>query len=157
MVEIIQDRSIQPHTYSIPLLGPELRKRERTASGIKRKASIGQSIVRVNIGGSVWRRQNAPSPRFQRPGHWRWACPWGRERLACGSGEAEASNPAKIREADLPGLEIESLPIPNAEYRGQHYDRGLCLTLATTSRRGFARTALAALAEATMTEKRNDD
>jgi hypothetical protein len=36
------------HFYSLPLLGPEKSKRERTASGVWRKQSIGESSLDVN-------------------------------------------------------------------------------------------------------------
>jgi hypothetical protein len=71
MVEIRQEPPKDSYFYSLPLLGPEKWKRERTASGVRRKQSIGESISRVNslaqkyIGaarGKSWCLARATSP-----------------------------------------------------------------------------------------------
>jgi hypothetical protein len=43
-----QEPLLGSYDYSLPLLGPEDWKRERTASGVRRKQSIGESRRDVN-------------------------------------------------------------------------------------------------------------
>ncbi len=48
MIEKRQEPPYGSCFYSLPLLGPEKWKRERTASGVRRMQSIGESYIDVN-------------------------------------------------------------------------------------------------------------